>query len=287
MLPLIVIAGPTASGKTGLAIKLAKKYNGEIICADSRTIYRGMDIGTAKPTSKEMSGVPHWGLDLVNPGEYFSASDFKDYSLKKIDEIRSRGRIPFLVGGTGLYIDGIIFDYKFGVQANEELRQALQEKSVQELQTYCLKNNIKLPENNKNKRYLIRVIESNEAKPERETRLIDNCIIVGITTKKFELRSRIEERAYSILSDGAIDEAKELAAKYGWDNEAMSGIVYRLIREYIDKKIELSDLRTKFAIHDWHLAKRQITWLKRNKCINWVSLLDAEAYISTRIEQNE
>lgn len=286
-LPLIVIAGPTASGKTGLAIKLAKKYNGEIICADSRTIYRGMDIGTAKPTRKEMNGVSHWGLDLVNPGEYFSASDFKDYSLKKIDEIRSRGHIPFLVGGTGLYIDGIIFDYKFGVQANEELRQNLQEKSVQELQTYCLKNNIKLPDNNKNKRYLIRAIECSGTKTERETRLIGNCIVVGITTEKFELKSHIEKRAYDILSSGAIDEARELAAKYGWDNEAMSGIVYRLIREYIDKKIELSDLRTKFAIHDWHLAKRQITWLKRNKYINWVPLLDAEAYISTRIEQNE
>lgn len=286
-LPLVVIAGPTASGKTGLAIKLAKKYGGEIICADSRTIYKGMNIGTAKPTRKEMSGVPHWGLDLVNPGEYFSASDFKDYSLKKIDEIRSRGHIPFLVGGTGLYIDGIIFNYKFGVQANDELRQNLQEKSVQELQAYCLKNNIKLPENNKNKRYLIRSIENNRTKPKREMEPIDSCIVVGLTTEKNELKSRIEKRAHDILSSGAIDEARELAAKYGWDNEAMSGIVYKLIREYIDKKTEMSDLRTRFAVNDWRLAKRQITWLKRNKYINWVQLFDAEAYISTRIEQNE
>src|ERR1044071_7035484 len=99
-LPLIVIVGPTASGKTALAIEIAEKYNGEIICADSRTIYKGMDIGTAKPTVEERTRVPHWGLDLVEPGERFTVADFKHYADKKIDDIRERGRIPFLVGGT-------------------------------------------------------------------------------------------------------------------------------------------------------------------------------------------
>ncbi|HUC96116.1 MAG TPA: isopentenyl transferase family protein, partial [Candidatus Saccharimonadales bacterium] len=101
-IPLVVIVGPTASGKTGLAIELAKQHRGEIICADSRSIYKGANIGTAKPSKAERANVPHWGLDLVNPGEYFSVADFKEYANKKISEIRSRGNVPFLVGGTGL-----------------------------------------------------------------------------------------------------------------------------------------------------------------------------------------
>ena len=113
-LPLIVIIGPTASGKTSLVIQLAKKYRGEIICADSRTVYCGMNIGTAKPSLGEQQGVSHWGLDLVDPGDSFSVSQFKDYACQKIKEIRSRGNIPFLVGGTGLYIDSVIFDFQFG-----------------------------------------------------------------------------------------------------------------------------------------------------------------------------
>ena len=111
--PLVVIAGPTASGKTALAIRLAERYDGEIICADSRTIYKGMDIGTAKPSAEEQARVPHWGLDIVEPGERFTVADFKAYAERKIQEIRERDRIPFLVGGTGLYIDAVIFDFQF------------------------------------------------------------------------------------------------------------------------------------------------------------------------------
>lgn len=111
--PLIVIVGPTASGKTSVAIELAKRLDGEIICADSRTVYKGMDIGTAKPTAEERAIVPHWGLDLVGPNERFTAADFKDYAVQKIAEIRARGHIPFIVGGTGLYIDSVVFDFDF------------------------------------------------------------------------------------------------------------------------------------------------------------------------------
>src|SRR5664279_14928 len=136
-LPLVVITGPTASGKTGLAIELAHQFGGEIICADSRTIYRGMDIGTAKPTPVERLLVPHWGLDLVDPGEYFSVADFKKYADQKIIEIRARGRIPFLVGGTGLYIDAVIYDYRFGPPANADLRSRLEKLTIDELYAYC------------------------------------------------------------------------------------------------------------------------------------------------------
>ncbi|OYW84146.1 tRNA dimethylallyltransferase, partial [Candidatus Saccharibacteria bacterium 32-49-10] len=151
-LPLIIIVGPTASGKTALAIELAEEFHGEIICADSRTIYKNMNIGTAKPTQAEQDRVSHWAIDIVPPGERFTAADFKEYALEKIDEIRRHGHVPFLVGGTGLYIDAVIFDYKFGADANMSLRQQLNEKSVSELQSYCREHNIPLPENHLNKR---------------------------------------------------------------------------------------------------------------------------------------
>ena len=149
--PLVVIVGPTASGKTSLAIDLAKRYGGEIICADSRTIYKEMDIGTAKPTAAQRAEVTHWGLDLVEPGESFSAYDFKIYANQKIQEIRKRGNIPFMVGGTGLYIDAVLFDYEFGQPADPELRQTLQLMSVSELQNYCIRYNSKLVWIDKNK----------------------------------------------------------------------------------------------------------------------------------------
>ena len=109
-LPLVVIAGPTASGKTELAIRIAKKFNGEVISADSRAIYRGLDIGTAKPTSEEQQGIPHWGIDIVDPGERFTAANFKVYAQRKISEIRSRGHLPIIAGGTGLYIDSVLYE---------------------------------------------------------------------------------------------------------------------------------------------------------------------------------
>ena len=157
--PLVVIAGPTASGKTGLAISVAERFNGEIICADSRTIYRGMDVGTAKPTADDQARVPHWGVDLVEPGDRFTAADFKEYANAKIADIRNRQKIPFLVGGTGLYIDSVIFDFQFGISPDEQVRYELEQMNVEQLHYYCRKHNIKLPENSQNKRYIIRAIE--------------------------------------------------------------------------------------------------------------------------------
>ncbi|HEY5695257.1 MAG TPA: isopentenyl transferase family protein, partial [Candidatus Saccharimonadales bacterium] len=151
-LPLIVLVGPTASGKTSVAIELAQQVDGEIICADSRTVYKSMDIGTAKPTAIEQALAPHWGIDLVEPGEYFTAADFKQYANAKIAEIRGRGHTPFLVGGTGLYIDAVVFDYQFGPPVNTTERARLEAMSVKELQGYCEENNVELPENKQNRR---------------------------------------------------------------------------------------------------------------------------------------
>lgn len=279
VLPLVAIYGPTASGKTSLAIDLAKRHKGEIICADSRTVYKGMDIGTAKPSLEEQAGVPHWGLDLVEPGEEFSAADFKRYADKKIAEIRARGHVPFLVGGTGLYMDAVVFNFGFGGKADVELRRRLEKMSIEELQEYCIQNNITLPENIKNKRYLIRAIERSSDSVSRQAEPISTSIIVGIATEKEILRHRIEDRTEQIFNDDVVKEATLLGKKYGWESEAMTGNIYPLIHQYLEGSLTLDEAKEKFTTLDWRLAKRQLTWLRRNTHIKWLNLTEAKDYL--------
>jgi tRNA dimethylallyltransferase len=281
--PLIVIVGPTASGKSGVAVELAQQYNGEIICADSRTIYTGMDIGTAKPSKADQAKVPHWGLDLITPNETFSAADFKAYAVQKIAEIRARGRIPFLVGGTGLYIDSVIFDYQFGPAVDLEKRAELKQMTLQELYNYCIQNNITLPENDQNKRYVIRAIEQKGISRERLDSPINNCIIVGITTELEQLHVRIKKRSEQLFDDGVVDEAKTLNDTYGWESAAMTGNIYRLLRAYLENQITIDELKKRNETADWQLAKRQLTWLKRNKFIIWLPLNDVKNYIAKHL----
>lgn len=284
--PLVVIVGPTASGKTSLAIHLAKKYNGEIICADSRTIYKGMDIGTAKPTQEEQSQVPHWGIDLVEPGAKFSVADFKAYATAKIAEIRSRGHTPFLVGGSGLYIDAIVFDYHFGGKSDGELRKRLEALTVDELHDYCSKNNITLPDNKYNKRYLIRAIEQGGINKQRQSKPISNSIIVGISTDKQELYRRIEQRAEHLFDEGVVEEAILLGKKYGWDSEAFTGNIYRLVRFFLKGEINQGEMKEKFIVLDRRLAKKQLTWLRCNPYIAWFPLKEAEDYLDNYLAMN-
>jgi len=279
-LPLIVITGPTASGKTSLAIKIAEQFSGEIICADSRSVYKGMDIGTAKPSKLEQSKVPHWGLDLVEPNEYFSVSDFKDYALNIIDEIRSRGHIPFLVGGTGLYIDSIIFDYQFGNKADINERKKLNEMTIQQLWDYCNNNNINLPENKCNKRYVIRSIERKGSDLLRRNQPIDNTFVVAITTDRAILKDRIEQRIEQLFDDGVVKEARILGEIYGWGGEAFKGNIYPLARQYLLNQITFDEMRTKLITSDWRLAKRQLTWLRRNKFIHWGTITELNLYLN-------
>lgn len=267
--PLIVIVGPTASGKTGLAIEIAQKFNGEIISADSRAVYKGMDIGAAKPSLEERQGIQHWGLDLVEPGERFTAFDFKQYANQKIENIRSRGKLPILVGGTGLYVDAVIFDYQFDGSTDELLRLKLNEMSLENLYEYCKKNDILLPENSKNKRYVIRAIEQKSITKKRRTKPIDNSIIVGITTSRDVLKQRIAERSEQIFNNNVVNEATHLGSKYGWSSEAMTGNVYPLIKKYNDKEMTLDQIKATSKVLDWQLAKRQLTWLRRNPFIQW------------------
>ncbi|MEI6237475.1 MAG: tRNA (adenosine(37)-N6)-dimethylallyltransferase MiaA [Candidatus Saccharibacteria bacterium] len=281
--PLVVIVGPTASGKTSLAVRLAKKFNGEIICADSRSIYKGMDIGTAKATTEEMCGIPHWGLDLVEPGDYFTAFDFKIYAEDKIDDIRSRGKVPFLVGGTGLYVDAIIFEYQFGKEVDVDKRTTLDNMTVLQLQDYCNKNGIQLPENYKNKRYLIRSIEKRDSPVSKNDHPIKNTIIVGLTTSKDELLGRINIRINQMLQNDVVEEAKFLGEKYGWNSEALKSNAYKVIKQYLDGLIKFDEIKPKNSTLDWRLAKRQMTWLRRNKFIKWFNIEQAEEYISSQL----
>ena len=283
--PLVVIVGPTASGKSAVGLHLAKNFGGEIICADSRTIYKGMDIGTAKPTREEQAIVPHWGLDLVEPGETFTAADFQKYAREKICDIRARGHVPFVVGGTGLYIDGLIFDYQFGKPA-KKMRQKLEQLSLEQLHEYCANNNISLPENQQNRRYVIRAIEQKSINTKRLTEPLPNTIIVGITTKPAVLRARIEQRSEQLFDDGMVEEAKKLGKKYGWNSEAMTGNIYRLTKQFLDGELSEAELRQKFITSDWHLAKRQLTWLKRNPYIVWKQREDVYHFVAQVLAQS-
>jgi len=276
--PFIVVVGPTASGKSALSLEIAERFSGEIICSDSRTIYKGMDIGTAKPSAEDQARVPHWGLDLVEPGESFSAADFQKYTNEKVAEIRARGNVPFMVGGTGLYVDGVVFDYSFGA-AEPELRKSLELLSLVQLHDYCANNNILLPENQQNRRYVIRAIEQKSINTKRLSAPIPNTVIVGIATERDELRRRIEQRSEQLFVNGMVDEAIMLGKKYGWESEAMTGNIYRLVRRYVDGELTMEQLKQAFITSDWQLAKRQLTWLKRNPYITWLPLDEAREHI--------
>jgi len=281
-LPLVVIVGPTASGKSATAMRIALEFKGEIICADSRTIYKGMDIGTAKPSAEDQAKVPHWGLDLVEPGEQFSASDFKKYAQQRIDEIRARGHLPMIVGGTGLYVDGVIFDYNF-IESDPKVRAHLEAMSTEELKAYCENNNITLPENHQNRRHLISAIERKNISAKRLNVPIDNSIVVGINTERDVLRARIAQRAEQLFENGMVNEAKKLGKKYGWNSEAMTGNIYKLVKQYLDGEFSEAELKQRFITSDWQLAKRQLTWLKRNQFIHWKSFNEAYIFIKKQL----
>lgn len=280
-LPLVVITGPTASGKTSLSIRLAHEFDGEIISADSRAIYQGLDIGTAKPSMSERQGIPHWGFDLVEPGQRYTAVDFQQYAVKKIAEIRSRNKVPILVGGTGLYVDAVIYDFEFPRQDHAtQRRKELERLSLSELYVYCHENNVSLPENYKNKRYVINAILRNGHALKRRSVPIENTVIVGITTEKNVLRERIHHRAVEIFRADIINEAETASRKYGWETESMTGNIYPLTRKLISGEISREQAIEQFETSDWRLAKRQLTWLRRNEHIRWLDLGEAYTYLA-------
>lgn len=283
--PLIVITGPTASGKSGLALELAHKYGGEIICADSRTVYKGMDIGTAKPSQKDRLFVPHHLLDVVEPNQRFTAADFQRLAVEAIADIRGRGKIPFLVGGTGLYIDSVVLGFEFNNDADLEKRKLLEEKSVEELVTLIKDQRLELPVNSLNKRHLVRVLERGGVNKERRISPIKNSYVVSITTEKSILEQRIRTRADEIFEHGVLEEATDLGAQYGWDSEAMTGNIYPILHDVIDGRLTTKEAKERFVIRDRQLAKRQMTWLKRHSFVHSLSIDDARQEITLILDR--
>ena len=268
--PLVVILGPTASGKTALAMEIAKRFNGEIICADSRTIYKYMNIGTAKPTNKEQSGVRHYGLDLINPDKAYSAAQFKEMALKAIDDITNRGKLPIMVGGTGLYIDGVLFDYQFLPLSDPGERKRLNNLSVEQLQAEIIEKELLMPANSQNPRHLTRAIETNGAIP-KKGKLRPNTCVIGIQTDLQILKDRITKRMEEIIKQGFIKEVTDLSKQYGWDAQGLQAPGYKAFRDFVEGKKTLDEAKAQFVRNDYLLAKRQRTWFKRNKSIQWVN----------------
>lgn len=283
---LIVITGPTASGKTALAIELAQKFNGEIVCADSRTFYRGMDIGTAKPTREQLALVPHHLLDVVNPDERYTVSLFQKQAKAAIADIRSRGKIPFLVGGSGLYIDSVILEYQFGADATRE-RASYTNMSKDELLVLLKKRHISVPENNQNKRYLVRALEQGIINTNRLKSPQNGTVVVAIATEKAERDEHISRRIHEMFEGPILKEAKALALQYGWDHASMSGNVYPIVRQFLAGIITMEQAKQLSIIKDRQLAKRQITWLKRHDFVHWLSLEDARTYLKQLLSQTQ
>ena len=264
-LPLIVILGPTASGKTGYAIRLAQLIGGEIICADSRTVYQGMDVGTAKPTKHEREMVPHWAIDLVAPNQRFTLYDFQRYAQTKIGEIRERGHVPMLVGGSGLYIDSVIYDYQLSHETEFDMvrRQQLENLSLIELKNYAISQQIELPSDTQNRRRLIRAIEQGGVN-KKCSQLIPNTIVIGIATDKETLRQRSTQRSQTMLDDGLIDETAELLSKYG-TTEPLRRNAYRVVQQHLAGEIGAGELVPLMVRRDMQLVKKQLTWWRNQR----------------------
>lgn len=268
--PLVVILGQTASGKSALAMDLAIRFGGEIIAADSRTIYRGMDIGTAKPSAEDQSRVRHHLLDVVNPDQSFTAADFQRLANEAIDDISGRGKLPILVGGSGLYVDAVIYDFGFRRQADDGQRSKLERLSVGELQNLIVGRGIALPENKGNARHLIRTLETDGELPRRQG-LRPRTLVIGLLKEKEELVETIRLRVDEMVGRGFIDEVGKVVEKYGWDAPALQAPGYKAFRPYVAGQITLDEAKRQFVQNDVRYAKRQKTWFKRNPDINWIS----------------
>ncbi len=275
---ILVILGPTATGKSDFAVKIAKKYYGEVISADSRQIYKGLDIGTGKITKKEMMGVAHYMLDVVSPKKVFSVSDWQKQTKKIIEEIISRGNLPIICGGTGFYIQSIVDNLVLPeVPPNKKLRLKLEKKSLSELLIILKKLDPERLKNidKKNPVRLIRAIEIATklgSVPKIKKNKNDYQFLqIGLTIPNEELRVRIHNRLISRVKKGMIKEGQDLhKAGLSWKRMLALGLEYRYLALYLQNKITKKEFLEKLETEIWRYAKRQMTWFRRDKSIRWV-----------------
>ncbi len=275
--PLVVIVGETASGKTALALELARRFNGEIIAADSRTMYKGMDIATAKPSAQDQAAVKHHLIDVSTPDKPLNVSDFKRLATAAIEDISARGKLPVLVGGTGLYVDAILYDFRFNNAVDQALRDSLNTKPLADLQAMLNERGIALPENPLNKRHLIRKLETGGAVAGRGE-LRPNTLVLGLQLDRQELSSRIARRIDAMWQAGVVEEARRL--KVGYPNSDLDPFKtpgYSALWQLLDGAITEAEAQAAFAQADRQLAKRQRTWFRKNKSIHWLANRDNSA----------
>ena len=275
---VIAIVGPTASGKTKFSINLAQKINGEIISADSRLVYKGFNIGTAKPTKVEMNNIPHYMIDIVEPDVEYSAGLYKESASKIIEEISSKGKVPIIVGGTGLYIDILLKGYKLpGVEANKELRESLSKKSNNELFEMLRRldpSAITGLEINDRKKIIrtIEILTYTGKKLEESRGMTDSSYAIEWIGKNFrrnELYQRIDDRVENMIDEGLIDETNDLLNKYGRVYNLVNTIGYREIIQFLDGIISLNEAKELLKKNTRNYAKRQLTWFRKNENIKW------------------
>jgi tRNA dimethylallyltransferase len=270
---IIAIVGSTASGKSDLALYLAKQYGGEIICADSRTVYRGMDIGTAKPSQRDQQTVRHHLLDVINPDQRLGAASFKRLAEAAEVEILGRGNIPLLVGGSGMYIDAVMYGYKFPGGGDPVMRKRLESLSTEGLAA-------KLAETDRlayeridlhNRRRLIRALETVGQASSKRDIIREDSLMLGLSLNKELARKRIAHRVDKMLEEGFIDEVRTIGERYGWDGPAMHVIGYQAFRDVVMGTKTVGEARADFIRGDMLLYKKQVTWFKRNPQIHWIS----------------
>lgn len=276
---VIAIVGATASGKTAYSIELAKKVNGEIISADSRLVYQGFDIGTAKPTLEERDGIPHYLIDLVEPEVDYSVGLWAKEAEKCIDEIISRGKVPIIVGGTGLYFRILLENYDLPkVEPNYDLRRELETLTFEELQTRLASKDpetaSRIEKNDKKK--IIRALEIVETLnlPMSEARGVKDSSPYevewhGRNFPREELYERINRRVDLMIETGLIEETKNLLEKHGRIPNLINTIGYREIIEYLDGKLDLKGACDILKQNTRRYAKRQLTWFRKNTMIDW------------------
>lgn len=284
---VIVIGGPTASGKTGLGVQLAKSVNGEVVSADSMQIYKDMDIGTAKPTIEEMEGVKHYLIDFVSPDERYSVAEFKKDAEEKIEEILAEGKVPIVVGGTGLYIDTLVYGIEYPeIKLDEEYRNELLKKAETDdglTELYEEARRIdpiaieKISGNDKKR--ITRILEifkatgKNKTEMEKISRMKGpkyDFKVFAINMDREMLYERINLRVDLMLENGLVDEVKKIVAKYDSFPTAMQGLGYKEVVEFLNGEICYEEMVDKIKQESRRYAKRQLTWFRKNKDVVWL-----------------